>query len=466
MLKQKTTENKERQQAFPEDFTWGVSTSAYQIEGAAFDGGKGQSIWDAFCRKAGAIWQGQTGNIACDHYHRYNEDIGLLKKLGVKAYRLSLSWPRILPDGTGRVNEKGMDFYSSVIDGLLDAGIEPFITLFHWDYPQELFLRGGWMNSDSPHWFAEYAEKVVQQFSDRVTNWFTLNEPQCFISLGHYQGMHAPGLKLSLKESLLTGHNSLLAHGRSVQAIRSSSKQPVKIGCSFATQIKIPASSSPQDIEAGRKAMHGVLNKDLWNNSWWMDPVFLGKYPEDGLKMFGDDAPEIKPGDMEIIYQPIDYCGHNVYTAKRYKAGADGNPVEVPPVAGYNITSQDDWEVLPESMYWTLKFMSEKYRVPIMITENGHQNLDSVSLDGKVHDPQRIDYLHRHLLQLKKAMDEGVDVRGYFAWTLLDNFEWSFGYKVRVGLVYTDYKTLERIPKDSFKWYKDLIASNGGDLRK
>ncbi|MCK4992060.1 MAG: family 1 glycosylhydrolase, partial [Bacteroidales bacterium] len=203
---------------------------------------------------------------------------------------------------------------------------------------------------------------------------------------------------------------------------------------------------------------------DLWNNSWWMDPVLLGKYPEDGIKLFGDDAPEIKPGDMEIIHQPVDYCGHNVYTARRFKAGIDGNPVGVPPEAGYNVTSQDDWEVVPEGMYWTLKFMSEKYSVPIMITENGHQNLDAVSLDGKVHDPQRIDYLHRHILQLKNAMDEGVDVRGYFAWTLLDNFEWSFGYRVRVGLVYTDYKTLERIPKDSFKWYKYLIASNGMNL--
>jgi len=357
-----------------------------------------------------------------------------------------------------------MDFYNAVIDELLEAGIDPFITLFHWDYPQELYLRGGWLNPDSPHWFAEYAEKVAQRFSDRVTNWFTLNEPQCFISLGHYQGMHAPGLKLSLKESLLAGHNSLLAHGRSVQAIRDNAKQPLRIGCSFATQVKIPAISSPQDIEAGRKMMHGVINRDLWNNSWWMDPVLLGKYPEDGIKLFEKDVPEIKPGDMEIIHQPVDYCGHNVYTARRFKAGVDGSPVEVPPAAGYNITSQEDWEVVPEGMYWTLKFMSEKYNVPIMITENGHQNLDSVSLDGKVHDPQRIDYLHRHILQLKKAMDEGVDVRGYFAWTLLDNFEWSFGYRVRVGLVYTDYETLERIPKDSFNWYKYLIASNGMNL--
>jgi len=449
---------------FPEDFTWGVSTSAYQIEGAAFKDGKGRSVWDEFCKKPGAIWHGHNGDIACDHYHKYREDIALLKNLGVSAYRLSLCWPRLLPDGTGRVNEKGMDFYNSVIDELLEAGIDPFITLFHWDYPQELYLRGGWLNPDSSHWFAEYAEKVAQRFSDRVTNWFTLNEPQCFISLGHYQGMHAPGLKLSLKESLLAGHNSLLAHGRSVQAIRSSAKKPVKIACSFATQVKIPASSSVQDIDAGRKMMHGVINRDLMNNSWWMDPVLLGKYPEDGIKLFGQDVPEIKPGDMEIINQPVDYCGHNVYTARRFKAGKDGDPVEVPPAAGYNVTSQEDWEVVPEGMYWTLKFMSEKYNVPIMITENGHQNLDSVSLDGEVHDPQRIDYLHRHILQLKKAMDEGVDVTGYFAWTLLDNFEWSFGYRVRVGLVYTDYKTLERIPKDSFRWYKDLIASNGMDL--
>lgn len=450
---------------FPENFIWGVSTSSYQIEGAAYEGGKGLSVWDVFCKKQGAVWRGQNGDIACDHYHRYRKDVDLLKTLGVKAYRLSISWPRVLPQGIGAINEKGMAFYDKLIDALLDAGITPFVTLFHWDYPYALYLRGGWLNPASPDWFAEYTGKMVKRLGDRVENWFTLNEPQCPISLGHYQGMHAPGLKLSLAEALLAGHNMLLAHGKSVQAIRDLQPHS-QVGYSIATQIRIPASDSKQDIDAGRKAMHGVLNRDLWNNAWWSDPVFFGHYPEDGMRIYGKDAPKVKSGDMDIIRQPLDYFGQNVYTANKFRAGENGEPVQVEAPRGYNRTAQDDWVVEPESIYWTAKFMYERYKTPILITENGHQNLDSVSLDGNVHDPQRVDYLHRHLLQLQRAMDEGAPVPGYFAWTLMDNFEWAFGYKVRVGLIYTDYATLERIPKDSFYFYQKVIASNGNSLHE
>ena len=448
---------------FPKDFTWGVSTSSYQIEGAAYEDGKGLSVWDTFCRKEGAVWHKQNGDIACDHYHQYESDIDLLETLKVKAYRFSLAWPRVLPNGVGAINEKGMSFYDKIIDSLLSKGIEPYVTLFHWDYPYELYKRGGWLNSSSSDWFAEYTEKMVKHFGDRVKNWFTLNEPQCPISLGHYQGMHAPGLRLSLSDALLAGHNMLLAHGKSVQAIRSLQSN-AKIGYSIATQVRIPASRNESDIDAGRKAMHGVLSRDLWNNSWWSDPVFFGRYPEDGLSIYGKDAPKVNSGDMEIIKQPIDYFGQNVYTAKKYSKDADGNLVKIEMPQGYNRTAQDDWIVEPESIYWTVKFMYERYKTPILITENGHQNLDSVSLDGKVHDPQRVDYLHRHLNCLKRAIDEGIPVPGYFAWTLLDNFEWSFGYKVRVGLVYTDYETLKRTPKDSFYFYKNVIESNGSCL--
>ncbi len=443
---------------FNKKFIWGVSTSAYQIEGAAFDDGKGLSVWDDFCKHEGAVWRGQNGNVTCDHYHKYKEDIALLKELGVNAYRLSISWPRVIPGGTGKINKKGIDFYHRLIDELLAKDIQPYVTLFHWDYPLSLFNNGGWLNTDSPDWFAEYAQKMVYLFSDRVKDWFTMNEPQCFISLGHYQGEHAPGMKLSLKEALQAGHHALLAHGKAAQVIRQEAKQPVKIGYSTATQVRIPDTNNKQDIDAARKAMHGMLANDLWNNSWWMDPVHLGKYPEEGLSVYGKDAPHINQGDMKTIAQPLDYCCVNVYTAKRYKADKNGKPEFVPPAPGYNRTAQEDWPVEPDALYWTARFMHERYNLPILVTENGHQNLDHVSLDGNIHDPQRTDYLNRQLMGLEKAIKENIPVTGYFVWTLMDNFEWSFGYKVRVGLVYTDYTTLKRIPKDSFYWYRDFIS--------
>lgn len=445
---------------YPKDFKWGVSTSAYQIEGAADEDGKGQNIWDVFCKKEGATWQGHTGDIACDHYHRYKEDLHLLQELSVNAYRFSLNWTRLLPGGTGPVNPAGFDFYDRLIDNLLERNIEPIITLYHWDYPEQLFLRGGWLDHDSPSWFAEYTEKVVSRFADRVSTWFTMNEPQCIISLGLYEGVHAPGMQYSLSESLKAGHHLLLAHGRSARTIRELGGKGTRIGYSTANQVYVPASGAEADIRAAEKAMHGIYRKDLWNNSWWMDPVFLGRYPEQGLKMYGRDAPRIRSGDLEIIHQPLDYCGNNVYSANRVKADDKGEPVAVKKKEGYPITAQNDWEIVPESVYWTLKWMHERYRLPVMITENGHQNLDHVSLDGKVHDPQRIDYLHRHILQLKKAISEGIPVQGYFVWTLMDNFEWALGYKVRVGLVYTDFQTRQRIPKDSYHWYRDYIRRN------
>ena len=449
---------------FPRDFLWGAATASYQIEGAWNEDGKGESIWDRFSHTPGKVQDGDTGDVACDHYHRYPEDVGLMRDIGLKAYRFSIAWPRIFPEGKGKINQKGLDFYKKLTDALRENGIEPFATLFHWDYPYELFKAGGWLNPDSPKWFADYAFTAAEALSGNIQNWMTLNEPQCFIDLGHRIGIHAPGIKLELKSVLLAAHHTLLAHGRAVQALRSASKKPCRIGFAPAVDMRIPASEKTEDIEAARKAFFSAERKDLFANSWWSDPVFLGKYPEDGLKFLGDDAPDFTAEDMKIISEPLDFCGVNIYFGSYVRAGNDGNPETVPFYEGYPRTAQDDWPVTPEALYWGPRFLYERYGKPVIITENGHQNLDVISLDGKVHDPQRIDYLNRFLLQLDKAIGDGIPVEGYFAWTIIDNFEWAFGYKVRVGLVYVDYPSQKRIPKDSADWYLQVIKTNGKHL--
>jgi len=450
--------------AFPERFTWGVASAAYQIEGAPFEDGKGASVWDMFCRKPGAIWRGQSGDVACDHYHRWPEDVRLMKELGIKAYRFSISWPRVIPGGAGTVNAKGLDYYDRLVDALIQAGVEPWITLFHWDYPLALYHKGGWLNRDSADWFAEYAEVITNRLSDRVSHWMTHNEPQCFIGLGLQTGYHAPGDKLRFDEVLQATHHTLLAHGKAVQAIRSSSKIPATVGIAMVGGVCIPATETPVDIDAARKSMFSAADKTAFTTSWWADPIFLGSYPEDGIKSYGDAVPKIQPGDMETISQKLDFFGLNIYHGTIQKAGPDGEPVAVPLPPGYPKTTQDFWPVTPQSLYWGPKFTHERYKVPIVITENGHQNADGISLDGRVHDPQRIDYLHRYLLELRRALADGVRVDGYFQWCFTDNFEWAMGDAIRVGLVYTDYPTQQRIPKDSAFWYREVIAANGASL--
>ena len=450
--------------SFPTGFTWGVASASYQIEGAPSEDGKGPSVWDMFCRKPGAVWQGQNGDVACDHYHRWQEDVRLMKDLGIKAYRFSISWPRVMPDGTGRVNPKGMDFYSSLVDALLEAGIEPWITLFHWDYPLALYHKGGWLNRDSADWFSEYASVITRQLSDRVTRWMTLNEPQCFIDLGLRTGYHAPGDKLRFDEVLLAMHHTLLAHGKGVRAIRAEAKTAPCIGIAMASPPCIPSTESPEDIEAARKATFRTAEHSGFQNAWWTDPIVFGKYPEEGVKFFGDMVPEIRKEDMATIAAPIDFLGLNIYYGFPYKAGTGGEPEAVPHPPGYPKTTQDFWPVTPASLYWGPRFFYERYKVPIVITENGHQNADVISLDGQVHDPQRIDYLHRYLRELKRAIADGVPVKAYMQWCLKDNFEWAMGDAIRVGLVYTDYPTQRRIPKDSAFWYREVIENNGADL--
>ena len=451
--------------SFRDNFTWGASTSAYQIEGSWDADGKGLSVWDMFTRGGSHVLEGHSGREACAHYLHYKEDVELLKKIGLQAYRLSLSWPRIMPSGTGRPNKHGLDFYDRLVDELLAAGIQPWVTLFHWDYPYELFLRGGWLNPDSSDWFAEYTSTVVRKLSDRVSHWIPLSDPQCFIGLGHMTGEHAPGLKLDFPEVLLAAHHALMAHGRSVQAIRALAKRKPSIGCAPSGTIFYPVTSSPEDIEAARRATLGVYPGTLWCNTWWGDPIIFGRYPEEGLRAFGNAVPSHRASDFQTICQPLDFYGCNIFQGTPVKAAADGDPVAVPFPPGYPQTLYL-WKQTPEALYWGARFLSSHYKLPIVITENGISSSDFLSLDGRVHDHSRIDFMSKYLLQLRRAVDEGIDVRGYFYWTAMDNFEWQDGFKHRFGLIYVDFTTQRRTLKESAHWYHDVIASNGGALDK
>ena len=449
--------------SFPKGFVWGAATAAYQIEGAAREDGKGLSTWDMMCKKEGTTWLGQTGDVACDHYHRYAEDVDIMKQIGLQGYRMSIAWSRVIPRSTGKVNQKGLDFDDKLIDKLLEAGVTPYVTLFHWDYPYEIYCRGGWLNPDSSDWFAEYAKVVVDRYSDRVKHWMTLNEPQCFIGLGHQTGVHAPGDKLGFAEILRAAHNTLLSHGKGVQTIRAYAKTKCQVGLAPVGAIYTPATDSPADVNAARQATFAINAKDVWNNTWWMDPIYKGCYPEDGLKLFGGDVPVFKEKDMATIKQPLDFCGLNIYRGDSVRAGKDGKPEIVKEHDGAPITAYH-WSLAPRTLYWGPKFFYERYNLPIIITENGMANVDWVGVDGKVHDPQRIDFLTRYLKEFRKAGEDGVKIGGYFQWTLMDNFEWAVGFRERFGMVYTDFQTQKRTLKDSAYWYKEVISTNGKNI--
>ncbi|MGJ8637468.1 MAG: GH1 family beta-glucosidase [Phycisphaerales bacterium] len=447
--------------AFQKDFTWGVASAAFQVEGASNIDGRGPSIWDDFCNTPGKVFEGHTGEVACDSYHRYQEDVDLISNLGANGYRFSISWSRLFPDGTGEPNEAGFAYYDKLIDALHAAGVEPWITLYHWDLPSALYKQGGWLNPESPEWFAKYTEAVVKRYSDRVQNWFTLNEPAIFLGLGMNEGTHAPGDKLSRKEVLLATHHALLAHGRSVQVIREHAKLSPTVGFAPVGCLNTPATDSPADIEAARTATFGIDPKGwTYNYSWYCDPVMLGHYPEVGLKLFGDDVPKWTDADMELMNQPLDLFGVNIYSAGIVRADDNGDPVPVPNERGFP-TTMFRWTINPSSMYWGPKFLQERYNLPVVITENGLASMDWVHQDGKVHDLNRIDFLSRYLSELRRCSDDGVDVRGYFQWSILDNFEWAEGYALRFGLVYLDYTNMRRIPKESYFWYSKVIESNG-----
>ncbi|MCL2700919.1 MAG: GH1 family beta-glucosidase [Phycisphaerae bacterium] len=449
--------------AFKKDFTWGVASASFQIEGAAFEDGKGPSVWDMLCRKPGASWRGQVGDVACDHYRRYREDIAIMKRLGVRASRFSVSWPRVLPAGVGAVNDKGLDFYDRLVDEYLAAGIEPWLTLFHWDYPLALYHRGGWLNRESADWFGEYARVLAERLGDRVSHWMTLNEPQCFLIIGHEEGRHAPGDQLRFDEVVRAIHHTLLAHGRGVQALRAHAKTKPTVGVAMVASTRMPQTETPADIDAARSAMFAYNPSIFQHNAWWFDPMFKGEYPAEGLARFGPAAPDIQPGDMETIAQPLDFLGVNIYNGQFIEASPEGpRYVDLPP--GYPKSAYDNWPITPTCLYWGPRFLHERYGLPIVITENGGCVVDTISLDGCVHDPQRTDYLHRHLLELRRAADDGVPVDGYFYWSFADNFEWNLGDSIRMGLIFTDYPTQRRIPKDSAAWYSEVIRTNGNNL--
>lgn len=448
---------------FPKDFIWGAATSAIQVEGAADTDGRGKSVWDIFCSMPGRIYQGHNFKISSDQYNHYKEDVALMKNMGLQAYRFSISWPRILPEGRGKINQKGIDYYERLVNELLASQIFPYITLFHWDYPYDLYLRGGWLNPDSPNWFADYVKVVVERLSDRVKQWITLNEPQVFVGCGHGSGVHAPGTRLSFPELIKIGHHALLAHGKAVQTIRAYSKQTCEVGYAPVGVVKIPADDSPKCIEAARQAMFSFNKDDFWCNTWWYDPVFFGNYPEDMIQLYKKELSAIRPEDLEIINQPLDFLGANIYHGSLVRAHSGGKAQEVPWSEDTPLTAFG-WPVTPQSLYWGPRFLYERYKKPIFITENGMSNIDWPSVDGKVHDSQRIDFTTRYLREYARAAADGVDIRGYLHWSLMDNFEWAQGFKERFGLIYVEYATGKRIMKDSAFWYRDVISTNGEKL--
>jgi len=446
---------------FPEKFIWGAAASSYQIEGSTQGvDGCGESVWDECCKRRGFVKEGDTGFVACDHYNRYRDDVALMKEIGLQAYRFSIMWPRVLPEGTGAVNEKGLSFYDRLVDELLNAGITPWPTLFHWDYPLALFRRGGWLHNDSPLWFEEYTRVIVDRLSDRVQYWLTLNEPTCFIGMGHHEGIHAPALTYSDQEVSRAWHHALLAHGRAVRVIRESSRKPGPlVGAAPCFRTTIPATDSPADIEAARQSLFSIPNRRVGYATWNLDPCMGRGYPEDGLAVWGDAAPVVREGDMELIAQKLDFLGVNVYSSDTVRAGKDGKP-ETVPYPTHHPRTQLGWPVTPSGLRWTSKFLYERYKLPVLITENGLSLTDWVAEDGHVHDAARIDFLTRYLRGLHKSINEGVPVLGYFHWSSMDNFEWVEGYTPRFGMIHVDYKTQKRTLKDSARWYSKVIQAN------
>ncbi len=444
--------------SFPKGFIWGTGSASYQIEGAWDEDGKGPSVWDEFSRLPGKIRNGDTGDVACDAYHRYPEDISLIKQMGLKAYRFSLSWPRIMPSGRGAVNEKGLAYYDAIVDMLLENGIEPYVTLFHWDLPSALQRHGGWLSRKTAEAFGEFASLVGRHFRGRVKNYFTLNEPQCFISQGYACGRFAPGLVLPDADVVLSMHNALLAHGMSVRALRDSSGGPVNIGIVSTGRICYPANNTPKAADSAREAMFSFPEDWYFTHQWVLDPVILGRYPDNAPSHMISFAKGVPAGDWDIITQATDCAGINLY-----HGCAVGENGEEAFHRGYPRTAIK-WPVTPQIMRYGMAYIYERYKLPLIVAENGLSCSDRIYLDGKVHDPGRIDFLTQYLRELKKACEEGTDIKGYFHWSFTDNFEWASGYDERFGLVYIDYPTQRRIMKDSAAWYAKVAAENAENL--
>ncbi|MFM9134040.1 MAG: GH1 family beta-glucosidase [bacterium] len=446
--------------AFPPGFAWGTASAAYQIEGAWDEDGKGPSTWDTFVHQPGRVAGGQTGDVACDFYHRWESDLDLMADLGVNAHRFSVSWARVLPAGRGAVNEAGMDFYDRVVDGLLARGIAPYVTLHHWDLPQALEDEGGWTSRATAEAFAEYAALMGERLGDRVTGWITLNEPFVLASFGHSFGVHAPGRTMFLGEWAVV-HHLLLAHGLGVRALRAAGVTG-DVGITQNLSPVWPLTDSPGDVAAAAKL-------DALYNRQWLDPILLGTQPVDPEATYpGSDFSVVRPGDAAIIATPIDFLGVNFYNPQQVKEAAADNPMgfELVPIEGVPRTGFD-WPVVPGALTELLVGLRERYGdalPPMFITENGTSIPDAIGADGRVRDSFRIAYLDRHLRAIADAMAAGVDMRGYFCWTFTDNFEWAEGFDQRFGLVYVDPGTQVRTPKDSFAWYRQVITGNAPEV--
>ncbi len=441
---------------FPKSFLWGSATASYQVEGAVHEGGRGASVWDMFSHTAGKTSNGDTGDVADDFYHLYPDDIKLMKTMGLKTFRFSVAWSRIFPKGAGQPNVQGVDFYKRVVDALLAAGIQPFCTLFHWDLPQALQDVGGWENRDTAKAFADYAGYTAGVLSDRVKNFMTMNEMRSFVELGYGNGVHAPGLKVGPKRLAQLNHYVVLAHGMAVQAIRAATKAGTKVGIADNVAAATPVIETPEHIEAARRAMRE-------ENAMFLTVVEEGRYTDLYLKRLGENVPKFTAEEMAIIKSPMDFVGINIYqpTYVRADGSEKGYAVVDPPASSPHMYSP--WlYVGPEALYWAPKLVSEIWNVKEMyITENGASSTDEMAPDGHVYDTDRVMYLRNYLTQLHRAVSEGIPVRGYFLWSLLDNYEWADGYGKRFGIIHVDFKTQKRVPKLSADFYREVIARNG-----
>ena len=448
---------------FPKDFLWGAGSASFQIEGAVREDGRGPSIWDEFSHQEGRIAGGFDADTASDAYHRWEEDLDLLKELGIPHYRFSISWSRVLPEGRGLVNEAGLAYYDKVISGCLQRNITPWITLYHWDLPLALEKEGGWRNRQTADAFAEYARLIAERFGDRVHTFITLNEPQCAIGMGYGTGVHAPGLKLSDHDQFVCWHHILLGHGLAAAEIRRICPA-ARVSVASTGDIYYLAERLPQIPEALiERQFHTPARKEdepyFFNNHWFLDPVILGQYPDDPncpWNAFKNDVPQ---EDLEIIHTRLDFLGLNLYNGREVREGKDGALEFVEPYVGAPRTAMR-WFVSPMVLYWGPRLMFQRYGLPMIILENGQSCNDRVFLDGKVHDPDRIDYLTRYLTALGQSIEDGAPVQGYFHWSFTDNFEWHTGYDDRFGLIYVDFRDQTRIPKDSAYWYARVIAEN------
>jgi len=455
---------------FPKDFKWGVATASYQIEGAWKKDGKGESIWDRFSHTKGKIRDGHTGDIACDSYHRFKEDVKVMKSLGIKQYRFSISWPRILPNGKGRVNEKGVTYYHRLIDELLKNGITPYITMFHWDLPQNLEDEGGFRVKSTSYAFAEYAKVLAKRYSDKAVNWITLNEPLATAYAGYKLGMHAPGAKVSEKTLNQVIHNLLLSHGLGVLALGAYGKQDCNAGISMNPFVRMPATAGSKDYAAAKESWYSGKNELLrrsneppkmnWTNGWWFDPLYLGKYPAGQWQEKKKDVPVITAEEMKIISTPTDFLGLNIYSGMNIKEGKKG-----PEIVAFKENAprmSSGGYITPEALYYGVRIPAERYGIKnVIVTENGSSCNDVLLHNGKVNDLARVDFFKKYLASLHKVFKHKIGLQGYFIWTLLDNFEWSAGYTERFGICYTDFPSLRRIPKASAYFYKEVIKNNG-----